>query len=60
MSEPKLDISEHPCTLSLWREVPRQVGRVKMGGNPCQKMDFQKLLPGTINLVFAMILGTFW
>jgi hypothetical protein len=49
MSEPKLDISEHPCTLSLWREVPRQVGRVKMGGNPCQKMDFQKLLPGTIN-----------
>ena len=32
------------------------------GGNPCQKMDFQKLLPGAINLpgVFAIILGTFW
>jgi len=39
-----------------------QVGRVEMGGNPYQKVDFQKLLPGTINLpgVFAMILGAFW
>ena len=23
-----------------------QVGRVDLGGNPCQKVDFQKLLPG--------------
>ena len=39
-----------------------QVGRVEMDGNPCQKVDCQKLLPGTINLpgVFATILGTFW
>jgi hypothetical protein len=31
-------------------------------GNPCQKVDFQKLFPGTINLpgVFAIILGTIW
>jgi len=32
------------------------------GGNPYQKVDFQKLLPGTINLpgVFAIVLGKFW
>jgi hypothetical protein len=35
---------------------------MEMGGNPCQIVDLQKLLPGTINLpgVFAVILGTFW
>ena len=38
-----------------------RVGRVEMAGNPCQKVDPQKLLPSTINLpgVFAIILGTF-
>jgi hypothetical protein len=32
------------------------------GGNPCQRMDLQKLLPGTLNLpgVLAILLGTFW
>jgi len=24
------------------------MGRVDLGGNPCQKVDFQKLLPGAI------------
>jgi hypothetical protein len=40
MYGPSSDVSEHPCTLSLWREVPG-----KQDGKPCQKVVFYKLLP---------------
>jgi len=35
--------------------------QVEQGGNPCQRMDLQKLLPGARNLpgVFPLLLGTF-
>jgi len=51
MQDLKLDLTEHPCILSLWREVPRWAGWKSLpeSGFPKAPLWCQQLTRGVCN-----------
>jgi len=53
MQDLKLDLTEHPCILNLWREVPRWAGwkSLPKKGFPKAPLSCQQLTRGVCNNV---------